>query len=97
VLDRTGAAVAGATVSVVPRDPEFRRSGRYHRTGLSDHQGSFLIEGIAPGKYHVLAVRDVKRLGKEGVEELLIKPLKEIPIIEVRAKTVEQLRLQVID
>jgi uncharacterized surface anchored protein len=97
VLDRTGAAVAGATVSVVPRDPEFRRSARYTRTGLSDHQGSFVIEGIAPGKYRVLAVRDVKRLGKEGVEELLSRPTKEVPIIEVRAKTVEQLRLQVID
>jgi hypothetical protein len=97
VLDRTGAAVAGATVSVVPRDPEFRRSARYTRTGLSDHQGSFVIEGLAPGKYQVLAVRDPKRSGKEGIEELLSRHSKEFPIIEVRAKTVEQLRLPVVD
>jgi hypothetical protein len=68
---------AGATVVLIPE------SGReaLYRTATSDHDGAFLVKGVAPGRYKVLAWEDLEPDAYRDPE--VVKP------VEDRAARVE--------
>jgi uncharacterized surface anchored protein len=53
-VTRAGKALAGAMVVLVPKDPELDRD--LFRRDQSDLDGTFLLRGIVPGSYTLLAI-----------------------------------------
>jgi hypothetical protein len=53
---RAGKAAPGAMVVLVPENPESNRE--LFRRDQSDLDGSFNLQGIAPGSYRVVAIDD---------------------------------------
>jgi hypothetical protein len=56
VATRTGKAVAGAMVVLIPKHPEENRD-RFRRD-QSDLDGSFVLQSVIPGTYTVIAIAD---------------------------------------
>jgi 5-hydroxyisourate hydrolase-like protein (transthyretin family) len=57
---KTGNPASGATVVLVPQDPERREQTSYFKTITTDQNGSFSLEGVAPGEYEAYAWEDVE-------------------------------------
>ncbi len=57
---KTGNAVPGATVVLIPQEKERRDQQAYYKTIVSDQLGAFSVTGIAPGEYKVYAWEDIE-------------------------------------
>jgi hypothetical protein len=56
VVQKNGKPVAGVMVVLIPKDPE--RNLELFRRDQSDFDGTFLLHGVIPGTYTVVAVED---------------------------------------
>ncbi len=60
VRDRSGAAIAEATVFIIPASPQFwTRASRRLRVLHPDTTGRYRVRGLPPGEYRAVAVADV--------------------------------------
>jgi hypothetical protein len=71
VLGADEKPLAGATVALVP---ESGRAALY-RMAISDHEGTFLIKNIAPGRYKALAWEDLEP--EAYVDPEVVKPVED--------------------
>jgi hypothetical protein len=60
VRNAVGAAVADSRVALIPMSASRRTLLRFYKNVLSDQDGEFSIEGVAPGDYSVLAWQSVE-------------------------------------
>ena len=56
VVEKSGKPMAGVMVALVPKDPD--RNLELFRRDQSDFDGTFLLRGVAPGTYTIVAVED---------------------------------------
>lgn len=56
VVEKNGKPVAGIMVALVPDDPEAHMD--LFRRDQSDFDGTFLLQGVVPGRYTIVAVED---------------------------------------
>ena len=89
---------AGIWVSVVPVEAE-RKGSEWVRSGRTDQQGHFVVEGIAPGRYFVPAYRDYRSLpaNPSALEALAAEHANLVPIVELKSRSQKEMRLGVID
>jgi hypothetical protein len=57
---KTQQPVAGATVVLVPQEPDRRDLAPYYRVVTADQRGAFTASGIPPGDYRVFARQEVE-------------------------------------
>jgi hypothetical protein len=55
-----GAPDSGVTVVLVPRSAKRRNRAEWYRSAVTDQNGKFLLAGLAPGEYTLLAWEDVE-------------------------------------
>jgi protocatechuate 3,4-dioxygenase beta subunit len=60
VKDANGAAVAGATVALVPQEAARRRMPMFYHSAKSDASGTFSFKGLSPGDYKLYAWQQVE-------------------------------------
>jgi protocatechuate 3,4-dioxygenase beta subunit len=56
VVHKNGKSVSGVMVALVPKDPEAHIE--LFRRDQSDFDGTFLLQGVIPGSYNIVAVED---------------------------------------
>lgn len=92
VRDSTGAAVADATVLVIPASPQFwTRTSRRFRLLHSDASGRYAVRGLPPGEYRAVAsveIDDSEAYRREMLQELSTIGLP-ISVTGVEASTVD--------
>ncbi len=88
VVKQNGKPVSGAMVALVPKDP--RTHIERFRRDQSNLDGSFMVGGILPGKYTLIAVEDGWGFAwmKEGVLEKYLAKGQELTIGEWMERTV---------
>ena len=88
VVKKGGKPVSGAMVALVPKDP--RTHIERFRRDQSNLDGSFMVGGILPGKYTLIAVEDGWGFSwmKEGVLEKYLAHGQELTIGEWMERTV---------
>jgi hypothetical protein len=59
VRDSMGENLPDAVVALVPDNP-LRAAGDLYRSTVTDAKGDFELRGIAPGKYHLFAWRELE-------------------------------------
>jgi Carboxypeptidase regulatory-like domain len=69
VRNEQGTALSGAVIVLVPDSP-FRAVSSRYRSVVSDVQGNFEVQGIAPGNYHVFAWTNLKGAAYRNAEFL---------------------------
>ncbi len=73
VKDGNGAAVAEATVALVPQEAGRQRQPLFYRSSRTDPSGNFKLTGLIPGEYKVYAWTRVD--GEPWVSAEFLKPL----------------------
>jgi hypothetical protein len=83
VVKKNGKPVSGAMVALVPKDP--RAHIERFRRDQSDLDGTFMVGGILPGKYTLIAVEDAWGFAwmKPGVLEKYLAHGQELTIGEL--------------
>ncbi|MGH9675265.1 MAG: carboxypeptidase regulatory-like domain-containing protein, partial [Bryobacteraceae bacterium] len=69
VTNEAGDPVSGATVTLAPEDSRVRQASLYRQTTTIEN-GAFVIKGIAPGSYRVLAWEELDPLSWQDPEYL---------------------------
>jgi hypothetical protein len=59
-VKRNGKGFAGAMIVLVPKDPQYHQD-RFRRD-QSDSDGSFIVRGVIPGEYTIIALDDAWKL-----------------------------------
>lgn len=99
VQDAGGTArVAGAWVLVVPSDAPRQEFETRARSGRVDQRGQFIIEGIMPGRYFVIATRNPQSLPTEpdGLAQWVAQRQLLVATVDLKAKSQQQLQLRLI-
>ena len=90
---------AGGWVAVAPVEAERREVPGLSRTVRADHRGYYAIEGIAPGRYFVLAYRNPKSLppNPAALDSWAAERRYHLPVVEFKAATQERIELRTVD
>ena len=91
VKDGDGAAVAEATVALVPQEASRQKQPLFYRSSKTDPSGGFQWTGVPPGEYRAYAWARVE--GEPWVSDEFLKPLesqgKAVSLREGGSQTVE--------
>jgi hypothetical protein len=89
----------GSWVRIVPVDADKRLVLGLTRSAIVDYRGQFVIEGISPGRYFVLTFRDSRSLPANPslLDAWVVEHRNAVPILELKPKSQQELRLRLID
>jgi hypothetical protein len=90
---------AGAWVILTPVGETQQEVERLRRFGRVDQRGQFIMEGIAPGLYFVLATRNPRSIPANPslLESLALNNPKAVTLLELKARAQQDLRLRIIE